>query len=194
MAQHSRFRCLRQIGIIDLIQWIFLIALSIQAIFFTKEVFIEFASNDTSMKQNEVDLLEVPAITICFKDDKNYEYGTDINISVNQAILDISEKDKDYSENLIHIDYDYDTASIVVLEKIYCWIDEHDCFKITRPNNQVYKNIPKQFDISVNFNHSTPKRRLPDIEVFFTSVENMYGIIFKEWMDGIEMKQDFKKV
>ena len=192
MAQHSRFRCLRQIGIIDLIQWIFLIALSIQAIFFTKEVFIEFASNDTSMKQNEVDLLEVPTITICFKDNEDYVYGVDLNISVDHAILDMADKDSDYYENLLYFNYDNDIASIVVLEKIFCWADTQVCFKITRPNDQVYEKIPKQFDIKVEFNESIAQ--MPDIEVFFTSEENAYGIIFKDWMDGLEMTKEFKKV
>ena len=166
--------------------------------FFTRDVLEHFVSKDTGMKQKKESIIEMPVITICFKDDKNYEYGTDLNISVNQAILEIS--DSDYYENLVYSVYSYDdydtvdTAIIVVLEKIYSWMDEKICFKITRSNDQDFKTIPKQFAITVKFNRLISVKDLPDIEVFFTSVENAYGIIFREWIDGMEMKQEFKKV
>ena len=166
--------------------------------FFTRDVLEHFVSKDTGMKQKKEAIIEMPVITICFKDDKNYEYGTDLNISVNQAILEIS--DSDYYENLVYSVYSYDdydtvdTAIIVVLEKIYSWMDEKICFKITRQNDQDFKTIPKQFAITVKFNRLISVKDLPDIEVFFTSVENAYGIIFREWIDGMEMKQEFKKV
>ena len=54
--------------------------------FFTRDVLEQFVSKDTGMKQKKEAIVEMPVITICFKDDKNYEYGTDLNISVNQAI------------------------------------------------------------------------------------------------------------
>ena len=86
---------------------------------FTKDVLKQFVSKDTGMKQKKEAMIEMPAITICLKDNKSYEYGTDLNISVNQAVLDISDKDSDHNENLIHLDYDDDTTSVVILEKIY---------------------------------------------------------------------------
>ena len=192
MLRISKLTCFRQIGMIDFIQWIFLIGLSIQALIFMREVLIEYASNYTSMKQIEVDLLEFPAITICFNDKINYDYGIDLNISVYDTILDLSDTDSDYNENLIYFDYDYELASILVLEKISCWVDDQICFKITRPNDQVNQEIPTWFDFKVEFNQTIPENDLPDIEVFFTSVENAYGVIFKDWVDGIELKQEFK--
>ena len=194
MLRISKLTCFRQIGMIDFIQWIFLIGLSIQALIFMREVLIEYASNYTSMKQIEVDLLEFPAITICFNDKINYDYGIDLNISVYDTILDLSDTDSDYNENLIYFDYDYELASFLVLEKISCWVDDQICFKITRPKDQSYQEIPTWFDFKVEFNETIPENELPDIEVFFTSVENAYGVIFKDWVDGIELKQEFKKV
>ena len=194
MLRISKLTCFRQIGMIDFIQWIFLIGLSIQALIFMREVLIEYASNYTSMKQIEVDLLEFPAITICFNDKINYDYGIDLNISVYDTILDLSDTDSDYNENLIYFDYDYELASFLVLEKISCWVDDQICFKITRPKDQSYQEIPTWFDFKVEFNETIPENDLPDIEVFFTSVENAYGVIFKDWVDGIELKQEFKKV
>ena len=85
-------------------------------------------------------------------------------------------------------------ASFLVLEKISCWVDDQICFKITRPKDQSYQEIPTWFDFKVEFNETIPENDLPDIEVFFTSVENAYGVIFKDWVDGIELKQEFKKV
>ena len=194
MIRISKLTCFGQIGMIDFIQWIFLIGLSIQALIFMREVLIEYASNYTSMKQIEVDLLEFPAITICFKDKIDYNYGIDLNVSVYDTMLDLSDTDTDYNENLIYFDYDYELASFLVLEKISCWVDDQICFKITRPNDQVNQEIPTWFDFKVEFNETIPENELPDIEVFFTSVENAYGVIFKDWVDGIELKQEFKKV
>ena len=51
-----------------------------------------------------------------------------------------------------------------------------------------------QFSIYVKFDQSIPYEDLPNIEVFFTSEDNADGIIFKEWMEGIELTQDFDKV
>ena len=67
--KHTR-GCPKRLKARKIIQWVFLISLSILAMWFMKEVFIQFASNDTSMKQNEVELVENPTITICFKDGK----------------------------------------------------------------------------------------------------------------------------
>ena len=182
--------CPKRLKARKIIQWVFLISLSILAMWFMKEVFIQFASNDTSMKQNEVDLVENPTITICFKDGKDYKYGVDVNISIAGINLVLEDCDNDY-ENVL--DYE-DVQWFVVLKKVYAYVDNENCFMITRP---VYSNnteIAIQNDLQVKFNDSITLEELPDIEVFITSPANADGIIFKEWMEGNELRMNFERV
>ena len=183
--------CPKRLKARKIIQWVFLISLSILAIWFMKEVFIQFASNDTSMKQNEVELVENPTITICFKDGKDYKYGVDVNISIAGVNLVLEDHDYDY-ENVLY--YDEDVQWYVVLKKVIAWVDDEDCFVITRP---VYSNdteIAIQNDLQVKFNDSITLDELPDIEVFVTSPANADGVIFKEWMEGNELRMNFERV
>ena len=186
-------KCFGEIGIIHIFQCIFFIGLSVLAMFFMKEVLNQYASNDTSMKQNDVPIFEIPAVTICFKDHKDYQYGIDLNITVGDAILDLYERNSSYT-NELYSALNENMRGIVKLEKTYCYVDSEDCYKVTRPNDQKYDRIPMQFSIYVKFDQSIPYEDLPDIEVFFTSEDNADGIIFKEWMEGIELSQDFDKV
>ena len=158
-----------------------------------KEVLNQYASNDTSMKQNDVPISEIPAVTICFKDSKDFQYGIDLNVTVGDVILDSYERNSDYI-NELYSALDDNFRGIVRLEKTYCYVDSEDCYKVTRPNDQKYESIPMIFNINVRFDQSISYEDLPNIEVFFTSDDNADGIIFKEWMEGIELTQEFDKV
>ena len=183
--------CPKRLKARKIIQWLFLISLSILAIWFMKEVFIQFASNDTSMKQNEVELVENPTITICFKDGKDYKYGVDVNISIAGVNLVLEDRDYDY-ENVLY--YDEDVQWYVVLKKVIAWVDDEDCFVTTRPGYSNNTEIAIQNDLQVKFNDSITLDELPDIEVFVTSPANADGVIFKEWMEGNELRMNFERV
>ena len=183
--------CPKRLKARKIIQWVFLISLSILAMWFMKEVFIQFASNDTSMKQNEVELVENPTITICFKDGKDYKYGVDVNISIAGVNLVLEDRDYDY-ENVLY--YDEDVQWYVVLKKVIAWVDDEDCFVITRPGYSNNTEIAIQNDLQVKFNDSIALDELPDIEVFVTSPANADGVIFKEWMEGNELRMNFERV
>ena len=183
--------CPKRLKARKIIQWVFLISLSILAMWFMKEVFIQFASNDTSMKQNEVELVENPTITICFKDGKDYKYGFDVNISIAGVNLVLEDRDYDY-ENVLY--YDEDVQWYVVLKKVIAWVDDEDCFVITRPGYSNNTEIAIQNDLQVKFHDSITLDELPDIEVFVTSPANADGVIFKEWMEGNELRMNFERV
>ena len=183
--------CPKRLKARKIIQWVFLISLSILAMWFMKEVFIQFASNDTSMKQNEVELVENPTITICFKDGKDYKYGVDVNISIAGVNLVLEDRDYDY-ENVLY--YDEDVQWYVVLKKVIAWVDDEDCFVITRPGYSNNTEIAIQNDLQVKFHDSITFDELPDIEVFVTSPANADGVIFKEWMEGNELRMNFERV
>ena len=183
--------CPKRLKARKIIQWVFLISLSILAMWFMKEVFIQFASNDTSMKQNEVELVENPTITICFKDGKDYKYGVDVNISIAGVNLVLEDRDYDY-QNVLY--YDEDVQWYVVLKKVIAWVDDEDCFVITRPGYSNNTEIAIQNDLQVKFHDSITLDELPDIEVFVTSPANADGVIFKEWMEGNELRMNFERV
>ena len=52
---------------IDVLLCMSFLALSIVAIFFMKEVINQYASNDTGLKQSEMNITQYPAVTICLK-------------------------------------------------------------------------------------------------------------------------------
>ena len=181
-----------EMKLINIIQWIFLLALSVLSMFSVKEVLTQFFSNDTSMKQNEIHIIEIPTITICFEGIKNYEYGIDLNVSIDSTLLALTDKD-DYIENVVETELQ-ENLGIIMLEKSFSWVDNELCYKIIRPNDQKEEYIPTEFTVYVKFNESIHFEELPDIEVFFTSEDNSDGIMFKEWVDGVELRQHFEKV
>ena len=191
--EYTVFRKLcTEMKLINIIQWIFLLALSVLSMFSVKEVLTQFFSNDTSMKQNEIHIIEIPTITICFEGIKNYEYGIDLNVSIDSTLLALTDKDE-FIENVVDTELQ-ENLGIIILEKSFSWMDNELCYKIIRPNDQEEESIPTVFTVYVRFNESIQSKELPDIEVFFTTEDNSDGIMFKEWIDGVELRQHFEKV
>ena len=191
--EYTVFRKLcTEMKLINIIQWIFLLALSVLSMFSVREVLTQFFSNDTSMKQNEIHIIEIPTITICFEGIKNYEYGIDLNVSIDSTLLARRDKDE-FIENVVDTELQ-ENLGIIILEKSFSWMDNELCYKIIRPNDQEEESIPTVFTVYVRFNESIQSKELPDIEVFFTTEDNSDGIMFKEWIDGVELRQHFEKV
>ena len=79
-----------QENLLKVLEWLLFITLFIIAIFFMKEVLIQYNSGDTSFKQFESAITEYPTITLCLNDKflSNYSwyehtYGIDVNIYYN---------------------------------------------------------------------------------------------------------------
>ena len=71
-----------------------------------------------------------------------------------------------------------------------------NCYKIKQVVDKDESiNPEKLMVISVEFNDTYVSfEELPKIELFITSESNSDGVIFKEWMDGTELRFNFQKV
>ena len=118
--------------------------------------------------------------------------GIDLNVSIDSTLLALTDKDE-FIENVVDTELQ-ENLGIIILEKSFSWMDNELCYKIIRPNDQEEESIPTVFTVYVRFNESIQSKELPDIEVFFTTEDNSDGIMFKEWIDGVELRQHFEKV
>ena len=79
-------KIITQENLLKVLEQLLFITLCIASLLFTKEVYIQFNSGDTSFKQYESTISESPTITLCLNDKLsnyryNYIYGIDFNIS-----------------------------------------------------------------------------------------------------------------
>ena len=103
-----------------LLEWLLFITLCIIAIFFMKEVLIQYNSGDTSFKQYESTITESPTITLCLNDKflSNYSwyehtYGIDLNISyyIDDVKVLLSMEDDAFNN---------DTEENIQVREMYC--------------------------------------------------------------------------
>ena len=164
-----------------IIQWICFLGLSSISILFMKEVFQQFNSNDTSLKMSEIDIKHYPTITACFKHpNKSYEYGTEVVISYNENELNKTVKSGENEDVTVN------------LQEIYSYFDGSFCYKIKHGSDEDFKSNAV-IDIRITFVNLT-EQELPKVEIFVTSESNSDGVIFKERMDGSELRFVFEKV
>ena len=88
---------------IDVFLCMSFLALSIVAIFFMKEVINQYASNDTGLKQSEINITQYPAVTICLKGNVTYDYGPDFTISLGDFKLKLGDDEYEVHDS----EYDY---------------------------------------------------------------------------------------
>ena len=55
-------------------------------------------------------------------------------------------------------------------------------------------NSQDGFGIEVSFNEQFDMEDLPNIDIFITSEENSYGVLFADWRDGDVLHFDFDRV
>ena len=55
-------------------------------------------------------------------------------------------------------------------------------------------NSQDGFGIEVSFNEQFDMEDLPNIDIFITSEENSYGVLFADWRDGDVLEFDFDRV
>ena len=177
--------------LIDLFQYLAILALGVVAIFFMKEVINQFASNHTGLKQSEVNITEYPIVTICLKGNVNFEYGSNFSIFLGDFNLTLA--DAEFEEYEMEYDYYEDTVLFYSLQKIYSYFNpKHACYRVTQSGYKVITSAPTF--LSIVFHDKCTNDNLPDIEVYFTSLKNSDGIIFSEWMNGDELKFTFSRV
>lgn len=120
-----------------------------------------------------------------------FHYGSDFSISLGDFNLTLA--DDEYKE--YEMEYNYhleDTNLTYSLQKIRSYYDTYPCYRVAQSGYKFITSVPTF--LYVNFYGKSTYDKLPDIEVYFTSVKNSYGIIFFDWMDGDELKFTFSKV
>ena len=184
-------KVLKKKTLIDMFQYLAFLILGILAISFMREVLDQFTSHDTSLKQSEVTITEYPTVTVCLKGNVTFEYGSEFSISLGDFNLTLS--DDEYEEYKMEYDYvEEDITLVYTLQKIYSHIINYPCYRVIQSGYKIITGIPTF--LSINFYDKNNQNKMPDIEVYFTSIKNSDGIIFSEWMDGDELKFTFPKV
>ena len=165
------------------------LVLFVIAVFFMKEVWDQFRSKDTGMKQIEKPIFDFPTITICTSHNtENYRYGEDFNISYFDIVLTFSQG-KD--EHDLHSISDINGFSIEY-QRVRTVVQKDMCFRLMKSNSRrIYFEI---HNVKLHFHPSKSIEELPKVKLFFTSKINSEGIIFQEFMDGYELKKLFDKV
>ena len=69
---------------LKILEWIFFIGLCLVSIFYSSTVLMQFYSVDSSLKQNEEPITELPTLVICIftknETEFKWKYGTDYEI------------------------------------------------------------------------------------------------------------------
>ena len=167
---------------------IIFLVLFVISVFFMKEVWYQFRSKDTGMKQIEKPIFDFPTITICASHNtENYLYGEDFNISYSDIILTFPPKENEY--DLHSSDKD---GSLIEYQRVRTKVEEDMCFRLMKSNS---RRINFEFhSVKLHFHSSKSIDELPKLKLFFTSEMNSEGIIFQEFWDGFELKKIFDKV
>ena len=80
------------------------LVLFVIAVFFMKEVWDQYRSKDTGMKQTEKPIFNFPTITVCTSHNtENYRYGEDFNISYFGIILTFPQEKDEYDLHSIRL-------------------------------------------------------------------------------------------
>ena len=85
-----------------------------------------------------------------------------------------------------------ENSEVVMLDKIVTGFSGI-CTKISAVH-EVDPKILTQIEIEFDKKFTQSKKDLPTLQVYITSEENSYGILFNEWLDGEEFLLTFKWV
>ena len=194
-----------------IVEWLVWISLIIGAIVFVNEVFLQYASESTSIKISTkmMQQIENPAITLCFQPFAKYSELSSLNISIFEFMnFEVPLKNL----RMIWPEF-YHRITYQIGKDFHIWLSLNDDtfflidkISLTKPYSDYvdleeiytlftglcYKLTPKiktsnglQTTIHLSFNESMPKQDIPRrIEMFLTSEENSYGIISSQWNAG----------
>ena len=176
--------------LLKIIYWIFLLGLCGLSAEFTWEVFELFSSKDTSFKVYEESIFEHPTVTICFSNNKEYDYGTDFNLT--HGHMYVKEGIFMY-ENIILFEgknYFNNSKELIYLDKLITHKSGF-CYRIIPTTQIIYKGEMKS--IQVYFNNTIQSEGLPSLKIYFTSEKNSYGIVLNSWLNGDPMEETVDK-
>ena len=174
---------IKHFKIIECTLFLFLCGLSVV---FINGVLNKFISRKTSFTQSEAPITELPTVVVCFTNPNSkktyYEYGTDFDIVYRiEAHTDIYYPITVGKNSAI-------LGEILYLDKIITR-NMGNCYKFTSESSSS-SMIKTKTEIILHFNESLMLEDLPSVKVFLSSEDNVYGVIFNQWYNGIVMKTD----
>ena len=172
--------------------------LLVGVVFFVQDVWKEYSAKVTSVKQysewQEKHKIVAPTVTFCFNSPikmsslKKYNVSLPEYLGHKSVITNITlfeegtyKKDRDFNINLMDGKFEPIANDQILVEEMFS-IWNGRCYKI-RPKFTM--TVLDYFVINIIM--KDPKDNT-DIEWFFTSERNSYGVIFDEWMDGTPLR------
>ena len=180
---------------VDLAQWLVFLWLCGLSGYYIYTVLGKFFAEETSFKVYEEPIIEAPAITFCFSspsdgkysaDKKIYSYGIDFNITV--KVLDDRSEEKTLMKGKNVLEYLH-LQFIILLDGLYTKYDGM-CYMVTAEIKGAEFDPTITWEFSMHMNQS---ENSPNVHIYFTSKENAYGILQKEWTDGNYWRMEFDK-
>ena len=195
-----------------ILDWLIFIGLVISAVLFVKDVIIHFQSGDISIKvsSKRMEHMAIPTITFCFqptvKTSVLNKYGIKLYEFVTTVVPNLSKSWPDfYNEVSYKIGIDFYVKMTLtghissyrsfVIESINLTKSQLDLISFeevyTLHSGLCYKITPKiqttgggYNKIELIFYDTVPDEDIPEVELFFTSEDNAYGIIGTNWVVG----------
>ena len=190
----KNWRALEKASIFKIIEWILFIFLCGISVYFMLGVLNAYFSKQTSFSLSNEPITKLPTILLCFSSngkfdgDVNYEYGSEFKISYEVdwkksiGFLKEGENFNDFNE----------TVNIERIRTVYTGT----CYKVSSLSNFVSKG--KFTSLFLHFDTSIPTYKLPYVKFYFSSEENLLGILFAEWFDGkvkpVQIEKDLYKL
>ena len=156
------------------------LALTVIALYITREDYLKFASADSTFKRVELEIKKVPTISLCFASPhQNFTYDEDFHIKTYTNYSSFQDDDG-VKLSLDHDANEQVTMSLTKALTVY----KGTCY-IMYSNASIEDVLgPMGYGgIAINFNRSIPSSKLPTLEIYLTSENNAYGIVRSAWVD-----------
>ena len=177
-------------------KFIILVLLTIVSILISKEVWDQYKSKATSFKQTEKEITAEESVTVVpsfwplknmnYSDDVPYQareqwqLNSDFNLTFGVAEY-VSIREKLELKNT-NANYSIKHGSVgeVKFEKLISkWGDR---YKISA--NLIHVKEPYHLFLKIEISKDIPDDGIPDVNVWFSSEKNSFGVLLTEWLDG----------
>ena len=172
---------LAKVNLFKAIEWGVYVGLWAISFFVVKEVWDQWLTKETGIKQSEDKIEEPPTTTICFKNRTESWFVLHLNgdlkflIDNGNGLTELNEGANEIVQRKV---------SLVTLFTWWAGI----CYKIAI--DDLDNDMPIGGSIKIWYNDSVTQGRSVEFEIHFTSEINSYGIITNNWMYGDHLTID----
>ena len=156
---------------LNVLEWSLFFGLVGTSMFFTKDVLEKYFEKRTSFAVETQDINFQPAIAICFDNfERQFEYDNDFGIWY--AIDERNALRLEENEN------EFRNGEFIILEKLGF------CYKILSKNYLTKKGETRKIQVVFSDELDNGLNLPEQIDFYFTSSTNVYGVLMGSWMDG----------